>query len=175
MKKLAFIFALFFPGLAYAGEATFTWNMPAPAWDDPQPPASWVINEVRLYCTITNSGQPDQTYNRSGIDPAASPLTYTDIPPGDMSCHMTAWSNGDGTMDLESVPSATVSKTIIPGYSPRPPAVFDFIPGVARRINPSEGEIVSTTSYQVAGKTFTVQCRYQASANNKLISVCEDI
>jgi len=171
--------SLFAVNFAHAGEATFSWTMPDPAWEPDPPgtaPAGWIINEVRLYCTILNQQQQPITYNKTGISPDASPLTYTDIPSGEMSCHMTSWSNGDGSMDLESANSPTVTKTITDISSPKPPAIFDFIQaGIRQRMLKNGQQLTSTTTYQIAGQSYAVRCRMSKSAGNQLISVCEDL
>lgn len=176
---MRWLILLFFITPAFAGEATFTWTKPNPAWLPDPPgtaPTGWVINEYRLYCTIVNLGQADITYNKviPGYDTETA--TYTDIPSGDMSCHMTSWSNGDGTMDLESANSQTVTKLITDSVSPQPPALFDFVQaGIRQRMIASGQQLTSTTTYQIAGQSYRVRCRISKSQGNQLISVCEDL
>ena len=178
MARYLLIF-LFVFGNAVAGEATFTWTKPNPAWLPDPPgtaPAGWVIDEYRIYCNIVNPGQPDQAYNKTVLGYDTETVTYTDIPPGEMSCTMRSWTSGNGTADIESTDSMTVTKTITDSVSPAPPAIFDFIQaGIRKRMILSGQQLTSTTTYQIANQTYRVRCRMSKSGNNQLISVCEDL
>lgn len=173
------ILLLLIPFSVMAGEATFTWTKPNPAWLPDPPgtaPAGWVIDEYRLYCTIVNAGQPDIIYNQTIIGYDTETATYTDIPAGEMSCFMRSWTSGNGTTSIESADSITVTKTIVDSVSPNPPALFDFVQaGIRQRMIASGQQLTSTTTYQIANQTYRVRCRISKSQGNQLISVCEDL
>ena len=170
-----FLILLFFCGSAIAGEATFTWSKPDPKWDNGTNihPQGWDIDEYRIYCTIVNQGQPDITYNKTIVGYNIETVTYTDIPAGDMSCVMRSYTTGG---NIESADSVTVTKTIVDQVSPNPPAVFDFIQAsIRKRMIASGQQLTSTTTFEIANQTYRVKCRMSKSANNQLISVCEDL
>lgn len=106
----------------FAGDATFSWVKPNPAFTSAVPPG-WVIDEYRVYC---DTGGVATNYTVQGYDTES--LSVTDLPAGDMSCYMTSWSAAAG---LESDPSNTVTKTIYDTPGVNPPTLFDFAPAIS--------------------------------------------
>lgn len=176
MKWFIFLLALL-AGTAHAGEATFTWTPPVPIWepepDGSQPvvPPNWTINEYRIKCTVVVSGQPDQTYTRVVADYDSTTVSYSDLPNGATSCHMTSYSEGAGT---ESRPSITVSKFVMDDVTPAPPTVFDFMPLVSMLglPIPANQVIRSKSVINIAGNAYTIDCMVRLNHRGKLITSC---
>ncbi len=93
---------------------------PVPAWPDPQPHPSWIINEYRIYCNIVDT---NEAWVTSVVGYDIETYAMSGITAGMMECYMTSFSEASGT---ESAPSNTVSKMIYQEGAPNPPPNFDF-------------------------------------------------
>jgi len=116
MRILIVALALF-ASTAFAGNATFTWLKPSPAFPAGADP-TWIIDEYHINCTVDGINPFQKIvpgYNTETV-------SYTDIPIGIVSCSMTSFSILGG----ESVPSNTVAKQVYQATSPNPPQTFSF-------------------------------------------------
>lgn len=101
----------------FAGDATFTWSKPVPAFP-PDADPTLVIDEYRINCTVDGINPFQKIV--PGYD--TETISYTDIPAGLVNCSMTSFSLLGG----ESVPSNTASKQVSQATSPNPPQTFSF-------------------------------------------------
>ena len=177
MKTLLLFIAFLFTGNALAGEATFNWLKPFPMFEenaDGSPavvPPDWTIDEYRLKCTVSVSGQPAASYTRTILGYDTETVTYTDLPNGDTTCIMTSWSAGNG---LESIDSNSVTKFVMDPVFPAPPTVFDFVPlaavqGIRSPILRSRTVIISANS-----RRHVVYCDFKIGITGKRLTACSE-
>ena len=178
MKWIIFLLAIF-ALTAQAGEATFNWIKPVPMFTDNADgspavvPPDWTIDEYRIMCRVTVTGQPAVSYTRiitGGYN--IETVTYTDLPNGETTCVMRSWSAGNG---LESIDSNSVTKFVMDSITPAPPTVFDFIPlvSVLGLPVPVNSTIRSTSRINIVGNIYTVECTIRLNHKGKLVTVCE--